>query len=217
MNTSKSIWHKEVISQTAWETLKRIHSLSLLNSFYLAGGTGLALKLGHRHSYDLDFFSPELFSEDMLLQKLQGLDNLEIVSKDEHTLHLTINGVKVSFLGYKYPLLSDLNDLEINDKAFIRVADVRDIACMKISAISSRGSKRDFVDLYMIAKGSTLSELMALYKKKFSLTPHNNVHIYKSLMYFDDAEDEPMPDMLIPLSWKNVKDYFTRAIPQLMK
>ena len=88
---------------------------------------------------------------------------------------------------------------------------------MKISAISSRGSKRDFIDLYMVAKEISLSELIALYKRKYSLTPHNNVHIFKSLIFFDDAEDEPMPDMLIPLSWKTVKDYFAKEIPKLLK
>ena len=217
MNTSEPIWHKEVISQTAWETLKRIHNISVLDSFYLAGGTGLALNLGHRHSYDFDFFNPEFFNEDMLLQKMQGLENLEIVSKEKHTLHLNINGIKISFLGYKYPLLFPLNDMKIGNNSILKIADVREIACMKISAISSRGSKRDFIDLYMVAKEISLSELIALYKRKYSLTPHNNVHIFKSLIFFDDAEDEPMPDMLIPLSWKTVKDYFAKEIPKLLK
>lgn len=217
MNTSEPIWHKEVISQTALETLNKILSISIINSFYLAGGTGLALNLGHRRSYDFDFFNPEFFNEGMILQKMQGLKNIELVSKEKHTLHIIINGVKVSFLGYKYPLLFPLNDMKIGDNSILKIADIREIACMKISAISSRGSKRDFVDLYMVAKEISLSELLTLYKKKYSLTPHNNVHIFKSLMYFDDAEDEPMPDMLVPLSWKIVKGYFTKEIPKLLK
>ena len=217
MNTSEPIWHKEVISQTARETLNKILSISIINSFYLAGGTGLALNLGHRRSYDFDFFNPEFFNEDMILQKMQGLKNIELVSKEKHTLHIIINGVKISFLGYKYPLLFPLNDMKIGDNSILKIADIREIACMKISAISSRGSKRDFVDLYMVAKEISLSELLTLYKKKYSLTPHNNVHIFKSLMYFDNAEDEPMPDMLVPLSWKIVKDYFTKEIPKFLK
>lgn len=210
-------WHRDVISDTAWDVLKELQSLTTLSSFYLAGGTALALQLGHRTSYDLDFFNNKLFSEDLLLQKIQTLEDIEVISREEHTLHLTIKGVKVSFLGYAYPLLHSLQNIEIDEISTIQVADMRDIGCMKISAISSRGSKRDFIDLYMVAQLVSLPELLNLYKKKFSVTPHNNVHIYKSLLYFEDAEDEPMPNMNISLKWKTVKNYFDNEVPKLMK
>lgn len=217
MKETGSIWHKEVISQTAWKTLKEIYNFPFFSSFYLAGGTGLSLKLGHRRSYDFDFFNPQLFNEDIVLQQMQSLENFVLVSKGQHTLHLTINGVKVSFLGYKYPQLFPMHNLKIDSEAEVKVADERDIACMKISAICSRGSKRDFVDLFMVTKETELSELLTLYKKKYSLTPHNNVHIFKSLMYFDDAEQEPMPDMSRTISWKAVKEFFIEEILKLLK
>ncbi len=210
------VWHKEILPTASNEVLNDINRSLSLSQFYLAGGTGLALMLGHRLSRDFDFFSTELFNEDILIQKLQGLSNLTIVSKNEHTLHIVLKEIKVSFLGYRYRLLFQTRKYRFINDIFIDVADERDIACMKISAISSRGSKRDFIDLYMVAQDYSLDTLFKLFKQKFSLTPYNNVHILKSLTYFADAELEPMPEMLVPVSWDTIKQYFLLETPKLL-
>ena len=214
MNTS--VWHKEILPSASHEVLSDLLQTIQLSQFYLAGGTGLALLLGHRLSRDFDFFSTQLFNEDSLIQGMQGLNDLTIVAKSEHTLHINLKELKVSFLGYTYPLLYETKKYQSEAGMSMDVADERDIACMKISAISSRGTKRDFVDLYAVAQQYNLSELFGLFKQKFSLTPYNNVHILKSLTYFADAELDPMPDMLIPLSWDTVKKFFVSDVPKLL-
>lgn len=86
---------------------------------------------------------------------------------------------------------------------------------MKIAAISDRGTKRDFIDLYFIIKMEkvlSLDEILRLYDKKFGLLKQNKIHILKSLCYFDDAEQEPMPKMLKDVSWKEVKKFFEEEI-----
>lgn len=216
MNTKKTLWHKEILPPASNEVLGGINQTLPLSKFYLAGGTGLALMFGHRLSRDFDFFSTDLFNEEALIQKLIGLNDLTIESKNQHTLHLTLKDIKVSFLGYQYPLLFQTKKYQSENDISIDVADERDIACMKISAVSSRGTKRDFVDLYMIAQEYSLHELFKLFKRKFSLTPYNNVHILKSLTYFTDAATEPMPDMLISLSWDTVKQFFISEVPKLL-
>ncbi|MDR3626615.1 MAG: nucleotidyl transferase AbiEii/AbiGii toxin family protein [Ignavibacteriaceae bacterium] len=216
MDNNKFFWHKEILPFASDEILVELKRKLLFPQFYLAGGTGLALMLGHRLSRDFDFFSQELFNEEILLQKLQGLSGLKIVAKDEYTLHIILKGIKISFLGYTYPLLYEPKQYQPETGIYIQVADERDIACMKISAISSRGTKRDFVDLYIVAKKFPLSELFGLFRQKFSLTPYNNVHILKSLTYFADAESEPMPDMLIPVSWDEIKQFFVSEVPMLL-
>lgn len=188
MNTKKPVWHKEILPPASDEVLGDLNRTLPLSKFYLAGGTGLALMLGHRFSRDFDFFSANLSNEEALIQKLQGLNDLTIVAKDQHTLHIVLKKIKVSFLGYGYPLLFQTKKYQSDNGISIDVADERDIACMKISAISSRGTKRDFVDLYMVAQQYSLPELFMLFKQKFSLTPYNNVHILKSLTYFADAK-----------------------------
>ncbi len=203
-------WHHEVITASVEGTLRALRDAKLLDRFYLAGGTGLALQFGHRLSQDLDFFAADLFDEESCLQSIQGLADFSLVAKGPHTLHATIQGSKVSFLGYAYPMLFPL--ARFLDLA---VADPRDIACMKISAIAGRGTKRDFVDLYVSAQRFGLTNLLQWFDRKYAQTRHNKLHILKSLVFFDDAEKDPMPHMLVPLDWDAVKRFFRRDVPQL--
>lgn len=204
-------WHREVITNAVAETLRDLQGNSVLSSFYLGGGTGLALYLGHRRSRDLDFFSREEFDEDRLLQKVQQRAGFSLIAKDAQTLHVHIGGIKVSFLGYSYPVL-------FPPVSFIgvAVADPHDIACMKVSAIAARGTKRDFVDLYAASERYGLPEILEMFAQKYAEANYSRVHVLKSLTYFDDAEADPMPDMVSPLSWEVVKRFFVKQAPLLL-
>jgi len=204
-------WHPKVIPASTEATLCALRDARLLDSFYLAGGTGLALQFGHRLSLDLDFFAKEQFDEEMLLQRIQTLDGFALVAKGPHTLHATIQETKVSFLGYVYPVLFPTNPF-----LDVPVADPRDIACMKVSAVAGRGTKRDFVDLYLCAERYGLKEILFLFDQKFVQTRYSRIHILKSLTFFGDAEKDPMPHMLVPLNWKLVKQFFLREVPRLL-
>ena len=210
MNEDKASWHAEVISSEVADTAKILAEIKTLSSFYLAGGTGLALHLGHRRSVDLDFFSPKPFNEDALIAALQVLPKVSVLSKSNQTVYLHIAGTKVSFIEYDYPLLFPLDRFQ-----GLAVADVRDITAMKISALASRGSRRDFVDLYVVAQKYDLPPLLELFERKFAKANYSMVHVRKALTYFADADKEAMPDMLVPLSWNQVKEYFVREVTKL--
>ena len=212
MEHQGQVWHTEVMTPAEEEVLRTLGTLEALKSFYLAGGTALALRLGHRRSLDLDFFNREGFSEDRLLGQLRALRDLSVISKESETLHLHLCGVKVSLLSYQYPMLYPLSSL-----SDVAIADPRDIGCMKISAIASRGTKRDFVDLYQLAQHERLEHLLTLFENKFADVRYNMVHILKSLTYFKDADREPMPDVLMPLSWDQVKEFFTKEVPRISR
>jgi len=204
-------WHREVITAPSEATLRLLRDASLLDRFYLAGGTGLALQFGHRLSQDLDFFAADLFDEESLLQRLQALRGFSLVAKAPHTLHTAIQGSRVTFLGYVYPELFPF--IRFLDVA---VADPREIACMKMSAIAGRGTKRDFVDLYVSARRFGLANILQWFDRKYAQIHHNKLHLLKSLTFFDDAEKDPMPHMLVSLDWEEVKRFFIRGVPQLM-
>jgi hypothetical protein len=138
------------------------------------------------------------------------MPNFELVERGPHTIHATIQGVKASFLGYPYPVLFPFESfLEVP------VADSRDIASMKITAIASRGTKRDFIDLYIACQQFGLEPLLACFARKYVRTGYNRMHILKSLTFFDDAEKDPMPHMLIALDWNDVKRFFEQHAAKL--
>jgi hypothetical protein len=203
-------WKMYVITRETGEVLAALGPQDYVQQFYLAGGTALALHLGHRKSVDLDFFTENPFDEDRLLNRLQVLPSFALVARDAQTLHCHVQGVKVSFIGYAYPLLAPLGKL-----AGVSVADPIDIACMKISAISSRGTRRDFVDLYALARKQGLETLLAAFERKFANTRFNLVHVLKSLVYFSDAEKDPMPDMVAQISWNEVTQFFLAKVPEI--
>ena len=205
------MWHREVITEAVERTLRDLQRISALTNFYLAGGTGLALHVGHRRSIDLDFFTREPFGPEAILGRLEKLDGLQVLAKDLETLHLNLRETKVSFLGYRYPLLFPC--LALHE---VKIADPRDIACMKISAIAGRGTKRDFIDLYAVSKHYELEQLLAWFKEKYAQANYSMMHILKSLTYFEEAEKDPMPDMLVGLTWERVKQFFATETPRLL-
>ncbi|MFB3922336.1 MAG: nucleotidyl transferase AbiEii/AbiGii toxin family protein [Terriglobia bacterium] len=211
MPESQRLWYAEVITEETKRALEALVRTSLLGSFYLAGGTGLALHLGHRRSKDLDLFSEGMFESNRLIDKLGVLTDLLVVAEGEGTLHLNLEETKVSFLNYPYPLL-------FAPKSFlgVSVADPRDIGCMKLSAIASRGSKRDFIDLHVVAGRYGLRQVLEWFKEKLPRARYSRVHLLKSLTYFDDADCEPMPDMLAPVKWDEVKRFFSTEAPKLL-
>lgn len=204
-------WHPNVIPASTESALSALRDAKLLDSFYLAGGTALALQYGHRLSLDLDFFSREHFEEEGLLARLKDLPGFALVSKAPYTLHATVGNTKISLLGYAYPLLHSTNPF-----LGVAVADSRDLACMKVSAIASRGTKRDFIDLYEAAKRLGLAKILTLFDTKFAGTNYSRLHLLKSLTFFADAEKDPMPHMLIELDWDQVKRFFLREAPRLL-
>jgi hypothetical protein len=203
-------WRRECISGGLLQIMRGLRRQSALDGFYLAGGTALALHIGHRRSVDLDFFSPATIDGDGLLAKVQALPGVQVVTRAIDTLHVHATEAKVSFRAYPYPLLFPLGDIE-----GVELADPRDIACMKVFAIASRGTKRDFVDLYVAARQFGLRHLLSFFREKFRRANYSDVHVRKSLVYFEEAEMDPTPDLLAPLDWTEVKRYFQQEVARL--
>lgn len=194
---------EEVLST---EAIPVIESLAPhLETFYLAGGSGLALQLGHRKSDDLDFFSNSLFNTDAILSLISP-DKVFFTSKG--SVHCEIKGVRVSFLYYGVPMIHPTISWH-----GIEVADYRDIVAEKIKTISQRGSKKDFIDLYAVLKMKySVAEVCELFKRRFGDTGINYYHVLKSLIFFfEDAEQEPSPLVILSgeeWKWENVKSFF---------
>lgn len=199
--------YKKVINQKTEDLLSKLTKSKIIKDFYLAGGTALALQYGHRKSIDLDWFNQKDFDTTELKRNLERLGKIIIESEEKNTLNLTINNVKLSFFGYPYKLLFPFLKWR-----GVKLADPRDIACMKLNTISSRGAKKDFIDLYFILKDYSLIELMRLFSRKYQKIKYNQLHILKSLVYFVDADREPEPIMLKEIDWQKIKKYFRETV-----
>lgn len=155
--------------------------------FYLAGGTALALHIGHRDSIDFDFFTKDPIDTQKLFEKIQEVfstHNIIKIQEEKNTLGILIDGsIKISFMTYSYSLLKPSLVTE-----YFSIASIPDIACMKCSAITGRGAMKDYVDLYFILQSMSLKELLALCTLKYPSIDTNL--IAKSLIYFDDLEEE---------------------------
>lgn len=180
--------------------------------FRLAGGTAVALQLGHRRSEDLDFFSTRPFDPEDLSRVLSGTGPFSAESASRGTLHGTFGRIRTSWLYYPYPWLE-----EPALRKPCPVAHLADIAAMKISAIASRGSRRDFVDLYAIVTRSLpLGAALASFEKKFAGRSYSRYHILKSLAYFEDAEkDPPVRPLATGPDWEEVKRFFADQVRRL--
>lgn len=182
--------------------------------FVLAGGTALTLYLGHRVSADLDLFSAQPFSIDILYRSIEqrGM-NPTLLQEAEGTLTVTIAGIKVSLFHYPYPFIEE--QAAWNG---IMVAGILDIAAMKLIAIAQRGAKRDFVDLYFIARDIPFRKIAENAVRRFGKSRINPVHIGKSLVYFSEAEGDPEPQYcceVLPF-WDEIKRFFVTNIQQMV-
>lgn len=200
------------LSAQTQANLAFLSATPFIRNYYLAGGTALSLYYGHRFSNDLDFFSPQPEQPMTIEVQLKDHGNLEVFQNDEGTFNGQLNGVKLSFFAYPYPMISPL--IHYHE---ISVASVDDIACMKLSAISSRGTMRDFIDLYFICqKEKSLPELLALFGKKYKGVKYNKLHLLKSLVYFEDAQKDIKPKMIEKVDWITVTGYFQSQVRTLL-
>lgn len=205
---TKQFYPQTLPASTA-ELLDRFGQAKLpwLDNFYLSGGSGLSLQIGHRESEDLDFFTQDQFNPINLQNQLLLLGELKSVEIVEGTLNTFINGVKLQFLYYPYALLEEKANWQN-----ISLSAISDIACTKIQTVGMRGSKKDFIDLYFLLQKYSLEQLLALVEKKYAGIEYSTTHILKSLVYFDDADGHPMPRMKQSVDWEVVKQFMVEKV-----
>ncbi len=198
-------------------TQKALNLLSKLdwmkkNDWYLAGGTALTLQFDHRASVDLDFFTHHKDFDAGFISTVLLPYKWIITRTDKGTLYGELGGTKISFIAYPYFVWKQ-PFITYGD---INILDARDIAVMKIVAISQRGKKRDFFDLYWyIIHREPLLQVLERVKDQYPNTQHNYHHIIKSLTFFEEAEEDPKPQIFFDVSWEQVKKYFLSIIPDV--
>lgn len=188
------------------ELLRELSAQAEMRGMRLVGGTSLALQFGHRQSVDLDFFGKPAVDQDGILSMIERMGPYKLRNRTNSILQLIINGVMVDIVDYSH---YQWIDEPLCEDALI-LASPRDIAAMKINAIEGRGSRKDFIDIFLLLQHYTLEELLFFYSQKYP-----NFSIFRALLsltYFEDAEVEAMPKMFIPISWDEIKKHIVDAV-----
>ncbi len=201
---------ENILDEKRLSLLKALTALDALDGFYLAGGTALSLQLGLRVSEDFDFFTPRHFNADALCGVLQGhFPSTGVIVLESDTCDLLIENVRVSFFCYPYPMIDAL--VSGTDRLQkLNMAGLSDIAAMKLSAIGSRGSRKDFYDLYQIyhrVPGFNGQRLISATKAKFG-QEKDLTYMLMGLGFFDDAEREELPLTFVQADWTEIKRFF---------
>jgi hypothetical protein len=174
----------------------------------LAGGTALALQLGHRQSFDLDLFTPTDFAVPAMVTRFGSLPGFTLTRTADGTILGELPGTQVSLFRYEYPLIQPTIDY-----LGVPLASLADLGAMKLNAVADRGLRRDFVDLIVLLEQTTLGQLLTDYDAKYRALASNHLHLMKSLVYFDDAETDQHPAMLkAGYDWSAVKQRMVAGV-----
>ena len=196
----------QTIHPNTLELLKQLASQPELSQTRLVGGTALALQYGHRQSIDLDFFCVLPEDKEELLEMMSRVGNMIVTNRTKMIVQAVINQVKVDFVDYsRYPWI----DEPVQGDGFVLASD-KDIAAMKVNAIIGRGTRKDFIDLFVLLQHYSLTEIMAFYKQKYP--EFSEYRALLSMTYFEDAEMQDMPKMFIDTSWEEMKKAIIIAV-----
>ena len=174
--------------------------------FYMAGGTALALRKGHRKSIDLDFFSEtDDVHSNTRLEILRAFSALEcqVIENTDGNLLMQARNTMIGFFSYGYRVLDSFLLVEN-----VRMASMIDLGLMKLDALIGRGSRKDFYDLYVLSHEISFKDLLDAGKTKYPETRDFGMMALESMVLFDNADRDFQPELLIDLSWEQVRQYF---------
>ena len=192
------------------ELLEDLMKIEEFQNLRLVGGTSLALQIGHRVSIDIDLFGQLDVDDFQLTELLKKYENVRLLNKTKSIKVFSINGIKVDFVNYPYPWLN----ISIKEENIV-LASCEDIGAMKIAAITQRGSKKDFIDLFFLLKQFSLKQLFEFYNAK--ITDGNSWIALRSMTFFEDANLQPMPKMFIEADWEEIKNEIIKTVTHYQK
>lgn len=191
------------------ELLMKLMNEETFEGFALAGGTALALQLGHRNSVDIDMFGHSEINSTLFYDKLSHFGEVTERQSSQNIYISEINKIKVDFVNYsRFSQIDEI--IEIDG---IRMFTPKEIAAMKLNAIAGRGSRKDFIDLYFLLKTFSLEEMIDFYRQKY--TDSSEFMMLKSLSYFEDADSQFEPQVFQEFDWNECKKLILSEINKL--
>jgi len=206
--------HKEpdIVSAETFLLIQQLQAIPELNNFYLAGGTALALQLGHRNSVDIDLFSRLDFDSAMIINFLNSRFSFREIFVRKNTIIGLINNIKVDFIVHPYENIN----APITEEG-ITFLSKEDITAMKLNAIINSGQRlKDFIDIYFLLEYFSIEDMLVFFEKKY---PNVNTLIaLKAISYFGDIDETiDSPKLTKPLPVEKIKKRITEAVKNTHK
>jgi predicted nucleotidyltransferase component of viral defense system len=202
--------HTEALTE---EGLKLFPALVAFDDFYLAGGTALALQIGHRLSVDFDLFCDHQINRTLLAKVKNVFAEFSIQPAINNPDELTafVAQVKITFLSYPFPLIKPLVSFDR-----LRMLSVKEIAATKAYTIGRRGTYKDYVDLYFIIAEhhASLEEIINMAEQKFG-HEFNSRLFTEQLLFMDDVHDYNIDFLKLPVTPEGVAAFFRDKIREL--
>ena len=200
------------VDHSTLDLIADLQSKQYLKDFHLAGGTALAIGLGHRRSVDIDLFTTFDFDTAALQEQLYHDFQFSVHYSAPNTLKGSIRGIQIDCLAHRYPLVA----APVAEEG-ITILSTQDIIAMKLNAVSASGQRvKDFIDIYFLLQKYSLREMLSFYSQKYSL--NNEAIVLKSLIWFEDAVLSDWPVMIREprLSWAQVKKSLNKAVREYL-
>ncbi len=202
--------HQEAITSKARKIFKK---LKYFSEFYLAGGTALALQLGHRVSVDFDFFWGKNIPKDLLSKARIIFKDFEVKTIVNHSEQLTmiIEGVNVSFIRYPFPVIS-----KFIKHQEVKILPALEIAVMKAYALGKRATLKDYIDLYFVLKEKigTLGDIIILCEKKYGKEFDPRLFL-EQLIYLKDIEEIEIQFLKETVSMSEIEEFFEEEVKKI--
>jgi hypothetical protein len=194
------------LSPAARDWLAPLAARPWAGDFYLAGGAAMALHLGHRQAHALDLMSAThrllpADRRDLLFDLLALEGTTRVETARDGFLHVHLPGpTALRLFWYPYPLAAPLEEA-----GGLQVASLLDLGLMKLGALISRGTRRDFVELYLLCRELPLPELLSRAGDKFGHVGDFALQAWKALADTSDADDDAAPSHVTPVDWEAVR------------
>lgn len=199
--------HPEALNE---EGKKLIPSFSKFSNFYLAGGTALALQIGHRISIDFDFFSQNEISDNLLDELKEIFSQYQIIVSVNNPEELTvfINETKITFVKYPFSVIKPFVEYER-----LKLLSIEEIGATKAYVVGRRGDFKDYVDLYYILSEdhSSLDEIISLAETKYQ-NEFNSRLFLEQLAYLEDVEEPQLIFLKKPVTKKGLEKFFDESV-----
>ena len=190
--------HTKTVDPHTLGIIQLLTQKDYMQPFLLVGGTALALQIGHRSSTDIDFFSNQPIDTSLLFTNLNNDFKVQERNAFRHALFLDIEGIKTDIVYQKCNIIEQPTIID-----GVKMASLKDIAAMKLLAVTNRGRKRDFVDIFFLLKEFGLTEMLLFFKQKFE--NENYYLVIRSLTYFEDADMDTDLKYFFTDSWTSIK------------